>query len=192
MNIVSVMVGMTLMGAAAPSVLNMSIAPVEAAKRAENFGIAETAAVVFAATYEGTTDIPKNTDTCLAAEREDTQNAYSVTCTYGSGRYVQSVTRGFRLAVPDKDLKNLDGASTSRTFPYETPTRFSGHQCPVYDTWGVNGYNDLYYEALNGACIPEPLWTQVKYQFSDPDAWLYDVNNYNGWGHHPDYDKDDD
>ena len=33
----------------------------EAQKRAENFGIAESAAVDFAATYEGTTDIPKNT-----------------------------------------------------------------------------------------------------------------------------------
>ena len=69
----------------------------------------------------------------------------------------------------------------------ETPTRFSGHSCPYYDEWGTNGYNDQYYEALNGACIPIPVWTQTAYQFSNPDAWLYDVNNYNGWGMHPDY-----
>ena len=176
------------MASATPMVMNMAIAPAEAAKRAENFGIAETAAVVFAATYEGTTDTPKNTDVCQVDEREDTKNAYSVTCTHGSGKYVQSVTRAFRLAVPEQDLKNGDGASmASRKFAYETPTRFSGHQCPTYDTWGVNGYNDLYYNALGGACIPEPLWTQTKYQFSDPSAWLYDVNNYNGWGNHPDY-----
>ena len=31
------------------------------------------------------------------------------------------------------------------------------------------------------------IWNQSKYQFSDPDAWLYDVNNINGWGDHPDY-----
>lgn len=188
MNIVSTMVGMSIMASATPMVMNMAIVPAEAAKRAENFGIAETAAVVFAATYEGTTDTPTNTDVCQSSEREDTKNAYSVTCTHGTGKYVQSVTRAFRLAVPEQDLKNGDGASMSgRQYAYETPTRFSGHQCPVYDTWGVNGYNDLYYTALNGACIPEPLWNQTKYQFSDPDAWLYDVNNYNGWGNHPDY-----
>jgi hypothetical protein len=187
MNIVSSLVGVSIMGAMAPSMVQMSIAPFEAQIRAQNLGVAESAAVVFAATYEGTTDIPKNTDTCIASEREGTENAYSVTCTHGAGKYVQSVTRAFRLAVPDKDLSSVDGATTSRTFAYETPTRFSGHQCPVYDTWGVNGYNDLYYEALNGACIPEPLWNQTKYQLSNPDAWLYDVNNYNGWGEHPDY-----
>jgi hypothetical protein len=31
------------------------------------------------------------------------------------------------------------------------------------------------------------VWTQTAYQFSTPSAWLYDVNNYNGWGDHPDY-----
>ena len=188
MNIVSTMVGMTLMGAAAPMVLNMSIAPAEAAKRAHNFGIAETAAVVFAATYEGTLDIPKDTDTCTAEAREGTENAYSVTCTYGSGKYVQSVSRAFRLAVPDKDLDNNDGASTSsRQFQFETPTRYSGHQCPISDPWGVYGYNDQYYVALGGACMPEVAWNQTLYQLSNPDAWLYDINGIKGWGDHPDY-----
>ena len=158
MNIVSTMVGMSLMGAAAPMVMNMALAPAEAAKRADNFGIAETAAVVFAATYEGTLDTPQNTDTCIPAEREGTANAYSVTCTHGSGKYVQSVTRAFRLAVPEADLVNGDGSASGREFAYETPTRYSGHQCPGYDAWGVNGYNDQYYDALGGACIPKDAW----------------------------------
>jgi len=187
MNIVSTMVGISIMGAAAPGVMQMSIAPFEAQKRAENFGIAESAAVVFAATYEGTLDIPANTDTCTAEAREDTENAYSVTCTHGTDRYLQSVTRAFRLAVPDSDLDEVNSASTSREFAYETPTRFSGLSCPYYDEWGTNGYNDQYYKAMNGACIPIPVWTQTAYQFSSPDSWLYDVNNYNGWGAHPDY-----
>ena len=188
MNIVSVMVGMTLMGAAAPMVVNMSIQPAIAQKKAQNFGIAETAAVVFAATYEGTTNTPTDTETCISEEREGTQNAYSVTCTHGQGDYVQSVTRAFRLAVPEKDLKNgLDGAATQRTFQFETPTRYSGHQCPIHDPWGVYGYNDQYYNALGGACMPDVAWTQTKYQFSNPDAWMYDINNIKGWGDHPDY-----
>jgi hypothetical protein len=188
MNIVSTMVSMSLMAGAAAPVMQMAIAPAEASKRASNFSVAETAAVVFAATYEGTEDIPVDTETCVTEAREGTQNAYSVTCTHGTGKYVQSVTRAFRLAVPEKDLKNGDGADMSgRTFQYETPTRYSGHQCPVYDPWGVNGYNDQYYVALGGACMPDVAWTQTKYQFSNPDAWLYDINNIKGWGTHPDY-----
>jgi hypothetical protein len=187
MNIVSTMVGMTLMASASPMVMNMAIAPAEASKRALNFGIAETAAVVFAATYEGKFELPVNTDTCTAKAREDTENAYSVTCTHGTDKYVQSVIRAFRLGVPDNGLDAVDSASTSREYAYETPTRYSGHSCPYYDEWGTNGYNDQYYKAMNGACIPIPVWTQTNYQLSTPDAWLYDVNNYNGWGFHPDY-----
>lgn len=189
MNIVGTMVGMSLMAAAAPQILQMSIAPAEANMRSKNFAVAETAAVVFAAKYEGTLNIPQNTDTCVAAEREGTKNAYSVTCTHGSGKYVQSVTRAFRLAVPDKGLDGQGGEGSGRQFAYETPTRFSGHQCPTYDTWGVNGYNDTNYAALGGACIPDAAWNQTKYQFSNPDEWLYDINNHNGWGDHPDYDN---
>ena len=187
MNIVSTMVGMSIMGAASPMLLTMAISPAEAMKRAENFAVAETAAVVFAATYEGKLDLPQDTSTCISALREGTENAYSVTCTHGDGKYVQSVTRAFRLAVPDTELDGGGATDTSRQFAYETPTRFSGHQCPTHDSWGVNGYNDQYYSALGGACIPYDGWNQTRYQFSDPDSWLYDINNRNGWGQHPDY-----
>ena len=174
------------MGVSAPAMMKMSIAPYEAQLRAQNLGVAETAAVVFAASYEGTLDIPENTDTCTSEAREGTENAYSVTCTHGNGNYVQSVTRAFRLAVPEQAVEEVD-RDGGRQFQFETPTRFSGHQCPINDQWGVYGYNDQYYQALGGACIPRDIWNQPKYQFSDPDAWLYDVNNYNGWGDHPDY-----
>ena len=66
------MVGMSIMASTVP-VMNMAIAPAEAGLRAKNFGVAETAAVVFAATYEGTLDIPENTDTCIAAPRNGTE-----------------------------------------------------------------------------------------------------------------------
>lgn len=189
MNITSVIVGTAIMGATAPMIAQMSIAPYQANKRAENFGVAETAAVVYAAQYEGTLKVPANTETCTVAEREGTKSAYSVTCTHGSGQYVQSVTRAFRLAVPDSGLDDQGSSGSGRQFAFETPTRFSGHQCPTHDTWGVYGYNDLYYDALGGACIPDAAWNQTKYQFSTPDDWLYDINNHNGWGHHPDYDN---
>ena len=188
MNLISSIVGLSIAGAAAPGMMQMSLAPFEAQKRANNLGVAETAAVVFAAQHEGKLDIPGNTDTCTSEAREGTENAYSVICTHGTGKHVQSVTRAFRLAVPEDELVDTgNGSVTDRQFSYQTPTRYSGHSCPYYDDWGTNGYNDQYYKSMNGACIPIPVWTQTAYQFSDPDAWLYDVNNYNGWGHHPDY-----
>ena len=49
MNITSMLVGITVMGIAAPQIANMSLQPVIAQKRAENFGVAESAAVIFAA-----------------------------------------------------------------------------------------------------------------------------------------------
>ena len=68
-----------------------------------------------------------------------------------------------------------------------TPTRFSGHQCPQQDAWGVYGYNDQYYDVLGGACTPRDIWNENKYIFSNPDAWLWDANGFNGYGDHPDY-----
>jgi len=187
MNLVSTLVGLSIMGASAPAMLKMSIAPYEAQLRSQNLGVAESAAVVFAASYEGGTETPPTvSDTCTSEARENTENAYSVTCTYGSDRYVQSVTRAFRLAVPDQELDSNDG-NGERQFEFETPTRYSGHQCPTYDAWGTKGYNDQNYSALGGACIPNVAFTQTRYQFSNPDAWLYDINNHNGWGSHPDY-----
>ena len=188
MNIVSTMVGLSIMGAAAPSMMQMSIAPFEASKRAQNLGVAETAATVFAATYEGGLDVPPTvTDTCTSEARENTDNAYSVICTYGTGKYVQSVTRAFRLAVPDQGLDGGDEGGDGMEFQFETPTRYSGHQCPNEDPWGVYGYNDRMYTALGGACMPQDAWNPTKYQFSDPTAWLYDINNIKGYGDHPDY-----
>ena len=188
MNIVTTMVGMSLMAGASPMLMTMAISPAEASRRAQNFGVAETAAVVFAATYEGRTNLPPtSTETCTSEARENTQNAYSVTCTHGTGQYVQSVTRAFRLAVPDTNLDNTD-ASTQRQFEFETPTRYSGHQCPLHDAWGTKGYNDTNYDAVGGACTPSKAFSQTAYQLSHPDEWLYDINNWNSWGYHPDYD----
>ena len=181
------MVTMSIAGALSPMLMTMAITPAEAAKRSENFAVAETAAVVFASTYEGKLDIPTNTETCTSQGREGTENAYSVTCTHGSGKYVQSVTRAFRLAVPDAAINGVNANDSGREFAFETPTRFSGHQCPQQDAWGVYGYNDQYYEALGGACTPRDIWNSSKWQFSDPDAWLWDANHFNGYGNHPDY-----
>ena len=207
MNIVSTMVGLSVMGAAAPMLMDMAITPAVAQRRAINFGQAESAAVVFASKYEGRDAVPVNTNSCTATEIQP--RAYTVTCKAGEGQFETGVTRAFRLmpqlVCDDNDGNNGHGNSggydcsnpgngngngnkwSTREFLHDTPTKFSGHQCPTYDAWGVNGYNDTWSDHTGGACIPAPIWTQASYNASSPDAWLYDVNNYNGWGNHPDY-----
>ena len=67
------------MGAAAPSMMTMSLAPFEAQKRAQNLGVAESAAVTFAAANEGETQLTGNTpDNCEVTEISTL--AYDITC----------------------------------------------------------------------------------------------------------------
>lgn len=177
MNIVSALVGVTIMGAAAPSVMQMSIAPIEAQKRAENFGIAESAAVTYAASYEGTSNTPESTDACEVSGNGD---AYDVTCSHGEGRYQQSVTRAFRLRVTGEYTNPL------RSFAFATPLKYSHVECPVNDPWGVMYYNEHLKAGHLDACLPAPIWSEARYLESNPDDWLYDLSEH-GYGRHPNY-----
>ena len=183
MNLVSALVGISLMGTAAPTVVTMTIAPIEAQKRAENFGIAESAAVTFAAANEGGTDVPVSTDVCAVGG--GTNDAYTVTCSHGEGRYVQTVTRSFRLATEDSGSGT--GKGGGRTFPYASPGGLGPHQCPNIDPYGVEGWWADTYKAALGNCIPQVGWTKQQYLNSDPDAWLWDINGIRGFGPHPNY-----
>ena len=178
MNIITVTVGAAVMGTLMPGVMHMSIAPFEAQVRAQNFAIAETAAVTFAAQAEGSQSVSSVPDGCGL---NNLGNAvYTVTCAHGEGAYRQEVSRTLRLDTSST-------GETGRTFAYDTPQKYSQHMCPVTDQWGVQGYNDTWAESLGGWCIPYPAWTKGWYEASNPDDWMYDINNYNGWGRHPDY-----
>ena len=184
----------------------MSIQPIIAQKRAVNFSIAETAAVTFAAQNEGAVALSAFPELCDDPV-DLTNGAYSMTCKEGLNTpYLQTVTRSLRLQqCDDNDGNNGHGnsggydcsnpgnggyADNVRVFNFPTPTKFTGHECPTHDTWGVNGYNDaqaaIYSEGY-GACIPDVAWSKQTYKASNPDSWLYDINNHNGWGEHSDY-----
>ena len=186
MNIMSALVGVTVMGASAPMMMQMSIAPFEAQKRAENLGVAESLAVTFAAINEGSTsftDIPDNCDL-----DSPSSGAFTITCTMGEGtRYAQTVSRSFRSQVDGASL-GYTGEDNARVYANATPGKFGAHQCPSPDPWGINYFNDQFEDAI-GACVPQDIWTKAKYLASDPNAWLFDVNNHNGWGDHPNYQK---
>ena len=181
MNIVSTMVGLSIAGLAAPSMLEMSVAPFLAQKKAEHLTQAEALAVAYAGTAEANQSLPAVPTGCAVSPPVNT--VYTVTCTSGGGtRFATSIARSFRI-IPQQE----DGGSGGREFAFEAPPVFSGHQCPTYDQWGVYGYNDTWSDAVGGACIPRAIWNENKYRDSNPDNWLYDVNNHNGWGYHPSY-----
>ena len=209
MNLVSVMVGLSIMGASAPSILTMSIAPFEAQKRAQNLGVAESAAVTFAAANEGETQLTGNTPDGCEIEEIATR-AYDITCIEGDGtKYVQTVTRAFRLAAEDLSCDddgnnghgNSDGndcsnpgnsgyAGNVRVFDFPSPIGFTGHQCiDGVDDWGLNtpAFDKKKNKWIAKSCNPAATLASVWYSASDPNAWRYDINNHSGWGDHPDY-----
>ena len=178
MNLVSTMVGLSVMATAAPAVLEMSTAPIVAQKRADNLTAAEARAVTYAGKAEATGELPSIPNGCAVSDPED--SVYTVTCTQGSGQFSSAISRSFRIISEIED-----GGSGGRTFMYPTPAQHSGHQCPTYDSFGVSGYNDDWSNMR--ACIPTVAWTKPAYLASNPDFWLYDLQNWNGWGNHPDY-----
>ena len=130
------------MGAAAPSMMTMSIAPFEAQKRAQNLGIAESAAVTFAAANEGQTQLSGNTpDGCEVTEIATL--AYDVTCTEGEGtKYVQSVTRSFRL-LDDGAAGNLGVYSDDDMDGFDDVTGLPTHYWECYSGWKGSSSDSL-------------------------------------------------
>ena len=126
MNIVSVITGMTIMGVAAPQIANMSIQPFVAQKRALNFGVAEAAAVTFAAKNEGATSLSSTPSLCDAPDPLS-DGAYSITCTEGTGTpYVQTVTRSFRLQQCDDNDGNNGHGNNAGGYDCSNPGNSNG------------------------------------------------------------------
>ncbi len=90
------MVGLSIAGTAMPMVTTMTMSPIIAQKRADNFGIAESAAVVYAAQHEGTSATPVAAGTCEPTLL--TPGAWQVTCTYGKNDFQQSNTKYINVA----------------------------------------------------------------------------------------------
>ena len=182
MNIVSTMVGITIMGAATPSVLTMTLAPVEAQARAKNFGEAESIAVTYAAANDGQqTKQASLPPSCL--EENEGAGSWKVTCRVGDvdSKYVQYVTRSYRLISPTGGYNN-----PTRSFAFDTPSNFGHDNCYSTDPWGIIWTNEHRAAGHLGACIPEPLQSRAAYLASDPGDWLFDISDY-GYGRHPDF-----
>ena len=175
------------MGAAAPGVMQMTLAPIEAQARARNFSEAEAAAVAFTAANEGQTStdmsiLPINCDAPVASPTGG--GAYDVTCRGGeeTSKYYQEVTRSYRLATQSMNTYT----NPTRSFAFETPKEYSHVECAVNDPWGVMWYNEHLAAGHLDACQPPVLRSREAYLESNPDDWLYDISDH-GYGQHPDY-----
>ena len=179
MNLHTVVVATAIAGLAAPGIANMAIQPVLAQRRANNFGEAEAAAVQFAATNEGQTEVSKQIP--KSCELEDHLNrSYTIRCEVGEGQFLQSAERSFRLEVESTYT------NPNREFAWETPVAYSHVECLASDPWGVMWYNEHLKAGNLDACIPAPVWSEERYFESNPDDWLYDLSEH-GYGRHPDF-----
>ena len=191
MNIVSTLVGLSIAGTAMPMVSQMALTPIIAQKRAQVFSEAESAAVTYAAANEGSeldlTPTPAGCDT----EALDSEGlSWKVTCTAGQGtQFEQSVSRSFMvMPLRSEDVNGGTGDSgtgSQREFSRPTPDEFYHSHCYGDDPWGLDWFDR--HPNLDQPCRPRATYTRQAYLNSDPDAWLFDINNWNGWGSHPDY-----
>lgn len=184
MNLVSTLVGLSIAGISSPMLMDMSLAPVIAQKRASNFGIAEAAAVTYAAANEGATELTEVPNRCT---RDDSNApAFTIRCERGENQFIQTVSRSF-IANPN----SAGNGDTTRTFSYPPPPGYTGHQCHPWEQWGTNSpaFSKVFNEWNGNSCNPPILFgnDSTKYHASDPNSWLYDVNNYAAWGIHTRY-----
>ena len=183
MNIMSALVGISIMGAAAPSMMQMSLAPIEAQVRAKNFSLAESAAVAFSAANEGqdATNLAIKPDNCDDPVMSPlSAGAWDITCWGGesitrgdprTSKFYQEVTRSYRL--------NVDTGGSLFNWDEPIPGNIGAHQCPGGDNWGFNvrGFNEIHGDAV-GYCVPRVAWTERQYLDSDPENWVYDLREF--------------
>ena len=131
MNILTVTVGAAMMGVLMPGVMTMSIAPVMAGKRAENFAVAETAAVSYAAIAHDKYTLPDIPDDCKVTLIQD--RTYNVTCTHGEKQFQQSVTRAFTLL--DEVASSLTVTTDDDRDGFDDTTGLPTHYFQCYSGW---------------------------------------------------------
>jgi hypothetical protein len=146
--------------------MDMSLAPIIAQKRAENLGVAESVAVTFAAANEGGTQVAAAPDGCALTGLSNT--AYEITCTEGEDtKFKQSVTRAFRLNDPSNS-NNINNNS----WVVDPPESFSIFNCPPEDPFGLENFNGRH----GGWCVPTPLTHWGKQFPIEPEDWVYDLS----------------
>ena len=156
MNILTVTVGAAMMGVLMPGVMTMSIAPVLAGKRAENFAVAETSAVSYAAVAQDKYTLPTIPAGCTVTLVVD--RTYNVTCSHGQNNLRQTVTRAFTLldqiassltVTTDDDLNGFDDTTGLPTHYFQCYSGWTGegtlkNNCELGGPYVIPAYAHLY------------------------------------------------
>ena len=136
MNIISVTVGASMLGVLAPGVMQMSIAPMVAQVRANNFAVAEAQAVTFADAATLAYDLPVVPSIC-SVNSEQTE----VSCTVGDGKYRMVAKRSFRLM--DSGGTPLGVYSDDDRDGFDDKTGMMTHYAECYSGWKGSATNTL-------------------------------------------------
>lgn len=129
MNLVSITVSGALMGILSPYVAQMSVQPIFAQKRANNFSAAEAVAVSYAALNEQASELSTVPDNCELSTLSN--SAYEIICIEGEGKWLMSASRSFRLQTTVYNIP-----PTVKEGPY---TR--GVFCPPFDPDGTLSFD---------------------------------------------------
>ena len=151
MNLVSSLVGLSIMGTAMPMLTQMAITPTIAARRAENLLLVLLQQWLFRAN-EGASAVATAPDGCTLDDLG--QRAWSITCEEGENTHQARVTRSFRLALLKEEVLIPTNHAHSRRI-----TSTGAHQCHVRSV-GHKLRNDW---PTLGQCIPQVLWSKDAY-----------------------------
>ena len=181
----SLMMTCSLMGLLLPALHQIAVIPATTQAKAANFQKAEASATMFRAKAITDQELGKVPSECDLITEDKDVLVYTVSCTEGELKSVRAtVSRTFSLIGSSGNPPSVN--TETRNFQYGTPEGINfAHQCPAGDEWGVNWWNRTYPSL--GACTPQAAWTEESYLASNPESWLYDINNFNGWGSHPQY-----
>ena len=190
MNIISTLVGLSIAGATAPLLMDMSLAPVIAQKKANNFAIAESSTATYQAQNQTKTSIDDLTDPTDGCNRSNEGLAVSISCNVGTGKFIQTSKRSFVLTPPSASPGGGE-LIPSRTFVYPPPPGFTSIECFAREDWGINtsAFNRSTNTWNGPSCMPNILRgnTGTRYRGSEISSWRYDINNHNGFGVHRQY-----
>ncbi len=172
MNLIGTMASLSIMGVASPMLMEMAITPVKAQKQAQNFGLAESAAVLYVAQNRDKPLSEELTPTPSKCTRSGQGVAVNISCSFGERNLRQTVTRSFVRPPEGAGATEFEMERPEGEYAFWRPCP-NDPESPWYDPWGVNGYNENFVEA-GYICVPGPAQGGL-----DPDddmsTWLWDL-----------------
>jgi len=135
MNLVSVIVSTTVMGIIMPGVLQVSIAPLTAALRSNNFAEAESKATSFVALANNSYELPSPIpDGCTVNEQDQ-----EIECIHGIPKYRMTARRSYVLLSQGSASGGLGVYSDDDLDGFDDVTGLFTHYAECYSGWKGSG-----------------------------------------------------